>query len=313
MSVAYACNIGDPESTALVAGDPSRQHDWDLLEPDEGNRVRAAWTIADETRDERNRWRVTGSILALDAGLPEQSLRRISSDAPPDPPTITDNDRQAFTEAVVFANTFDYRDQDMAVIVDAIRRGRARIAVLASVPDLLPEVAEAASLDEARSHLLAWALVQERDRVPDFFSLGELLRLGQVAPGAVVSLDAWGTSGLSREGSLCLRYPDSQPWSTFSGRRGKGLTPTFVPDLALLVAETLSDHRLPAALTRSMLAVATQDYLDRVRPAFEDDWMEMVSAVQRIVAARMDDYLASVMTAGPLVPVEKGGEDGRQH
>jgi hypothetical protein len=313
MSVAYACNIGDPESTALVAGDPSRQHDWGLLESDEGNRVRAAWRIADETRDERNRWRVTGSILALDAGLSEQSLRRISSDAPPDPPTITDNDRQAFTEAVVFANTFDYRDQDMAVIADAIRRGRARVAVLASVPDLLPEVAEAASLDEARTHLLAWALVQERDRVPDFFSLGELLRLGQLAPGTVVSLDAWGTSGLSREGSLCLRYPDSQPWSTFSGRRGKGLTPTFVPDLALLVAETLSDHRLPAALTRSMLAVATQDYLDRVRPAFEDDWMAMVAAVQRIVAARMDDYLASVMTAGPLVPVEKGGEGGRQH
>jgi len=313
MSLAYACSIGDPESTALVAGDPSRLHDWGLLGPDEENRIRAAWTIAAETRDERNRWRVTGSILALDAGLAEQSLRRISSDAPSDPPAITGNDRRAFTEAVVFANMFDYRDQDMAVIVDAIRRGRARVAVLASVPDLLPEVAAAASLDEARTHLLAWALVQERDRVPDLFSLGELLRLGQVAPGAVVSLDAWGTSGLSREGSLCLRYPDSQPWSTFSGRRGAGLTPTFVPDLALLVAETLNDHRLPAALTRSMLAVATQDYVDRVRPAFDDDWRAMVAAVQQIVAARMDDYLASVMTAGPLVPIEKGGGDGRQH
>jgi hypothetical protein len=186
------------------------------------------------------------------------------------------------------------------------------VAVLASIPDQLAEVAEAAELDETRRQLLAWALASERDRIHEFFSLGELLKLGQFTRESVAALDAWGTSGLSREGSLCLRFPDSQPWTTMSGRRGKGVTPTLLPDLALLVAETLSDHRLPAALARSLLAAATQDLVDRVRPAYEDDWMTMVTAVQRIVSGRMDDYLASVMTAGPLVPVEKRSGDGRQ-
>jgi hypothetical protein len=310
-ALAYACSIGDPEGTALMAGDPSVRHDWGLLELDEKVRVRAAWMIPTETREGSGRWHVTGSLLALDIGLGEQALRRLSAETLPDVPTMTDNDRQAFTEAVVLANTFDYRDADMAVIADAIRRGRARVAVLASVPTDLPEVAAAAALDEMRDQAVAWALVHERDEVPGFFSLGDLLRLGQASAGSVQALDAWGTSGLSFDGRLCLRFPVFQPWSTLSGRRGKGIMPTLVPDLALLVAEALSDQRLPAALTRSVLAVATLDYLDRLRLAFEDDWMAMVANVQRTNSKRMDDYLASVMTGGLLVPLAKGVDGGR--
>ena len=140
--------MGIPENVVLLAGDPARQHDWGLLET-EGIRLRLPWTIAAETRDERNRWRLSG--FAAGAGCrtrqarPSPDLLRRAGRSP----TITDNDRQAFTEAVVFANTFDYRDQDMAVIADALRRGRARVAVLASIPVQLAEVAEAADMDES--------------------------------------------------------------------------------------------------------------------------------------------------------------------
>jgi hypothetical protein len=310
-SLAYAWSIGDPEGTALMAGDPSVRHDWGLLEIDEKVRVRAAWAIPAESREGSGRWRVTGSLLALDVALADQALRRLSAETQPDVPTMTENDRQAFAEAVALANTFDYRDVDMAALADAIRRGRARVAVLASVPTELPDVAASAALDELREQAVAWALAHERDAVPGLFSLGDLLRVGQVPADSLQLLDAWGTSGLSFDGRLCLRFPLSQPWSTLSGRRGKGITPTLVPDLALLVAEALSDQRLPAALTRSILAVATLDYLDRLRVAFEDDWMAMVAHAQRTVAGRMDDYLASVMTGGPLVPAAKGANRGR--
>ena len=86
--------------------------------------------------------------------------------------------------------------------------------------------------------------------------------------------------------------------------------PTLVPDLSLLVAEALHQRHLPAVLARSMLLVATPDYLDRVAVAHEDDWLTLVSDVQRILPPRIDDYLASVTTGGPLVPLRQpnGGE-----
>jgi hypothetical protein len=43
----------------------------------------------------------------------------------------------------------------------------------------------------------------------------------------------------------------------------------------------------------------------------EDDWVAMVSGVDRIVRGRIDDYLAAVLTAGPLVAVPRGANGGR--
>jgi hypothetical protein len=310
LSLAYAAALFDAESTALVSGDPSAAHDWGLREVDARSRLRAAWNVPEESHD-GGRWLVRGSVLALDLAFGSQALHRISSDALPGPPTITESNRRAFTEAVVLANAFDYRDDDMARLADALRRGRSRVAVLASVPELLAEVAQAADLDDTRGQLLAWALVHERPRVPEFFSLGDLVRLGRLERESVGGLDAWGTSGYSFDGRLCLRYPDSQPFATLAGRRATGLLASLVSDLPLLVAETLSDQRLPAALTRSILSAATQDYVDRVSTAYEDDWLTLFADVQRTVPAHMDDYLASVTTGGPLVPIQKKAEGGR--
>lgn len=306
LAVAYACSLGDPDGTALLAGDPSPLHDFGLRQPREGFRARRAWAIPSETHDDTGRWGVHGSLLALDIGLADLALRRISADAPPGPPTLSDNDRRAFVEAVVLANAFDYRDADMVLIAQATRRGRDRVTRLVSEPWLLGEAAAEAGLDELRRQAVAWALTHEPDRVSSFFSLGELLRLGRPPANTVEALDAWGTSGLSLDGRLCLHFPRSQPWTTLSGRRGKGLSATLAPDLVLLVAEALSDQRLPAALTRSVLAVATPHVVERLGLAFEDDWITMVNDLERIVRARMDDYLAAVVTSGPLVPIEKG-------
>ena len=157
-----------------------------------------------------------------------------------------------------------------------------------------------------RQQAVAWTLAHERDRVAGFFSLGDLLRLGQLAPERW-RISTRGARPACRSTGACACCSRRRT----SGRRcraggARGSSPTLVPDLPLLVAETLSDQRLPAALTRSILTLATLDYLDRLRVAFEDDWLAMVAAVQRIVPPRMDDYVAAVMTSGPLVPLAKG-------
>jgi hypothetical protein len=309
-SLAYAASIGDPESTALVAGDPSALHEWHVATSEENVRARGAWAVPKETHDIGSEWHVAGSLLALDIGLAAEALHRLSSDAPSSVPTISDNDRRAVTEAAVLANVFDYLDADMALLAEALGRGRARVAVLAGDPGRLPDLSSAAGLDTGRRNLLAWALVHEPGQASRFFSLGDLLCIGGIDAGSVRALDAWGTSGLSYDGRLRLRFPSSRPFPALSGRFGGGLLPTLVADMALLTAEALHERHLPAVLARSMLLIETPDYMDRLALAHEDDWMTLASDVQRILPSHIDDYLAAITTGGPLVPLRKanGGD-----
>ena len=122
-------------------------------------------------------------------------------------------------------------------------------------------------------------------------------------PERLANLDAWGTSGLAREGCLRLLFPVTGDWETLAGRRGKAIVASLMPDFALAVAELLEEHHLPAALAKSILAVAIQDFIDDVRLAFEDDWISMFRQVRKTLPSRMDDYIASLTTQGPLVPV----------
>jgi hypothetical protein len=141
--------------------------------------------------------------------------------------------------------------------------------------------------------------------VPGFFSYGDLARLGGLRREAMEVPDAWGTSGLSFDGRWRLRFPDAQPLATLTGRMAKGLLATLVPDLALMVAETLTAERLPAILTRAVLSVTTLEYIEHLRLASDDDWLTLISDAQRILPERMVDDLASAVTIGPLVPVTK--------
>jgi hypothetical protein len=302
VSVAYAFGLADADSTALVAGDPALKHDFGTHEIDPGVRLRIAWAPPEETHD-NGHWTVRGSLLSLDVGLGSEILRRVSEDSLPVPPTISDNDRRALVEAVALANTFDYRDSDMSALAGAIRRGRARVAELVAAPGLLPDVAAAAGLDELRAGLLSWTLAAEGARTAAFFSLADLARLGGLKPEALDRADAWGASGASYDGRLRLRYPATQPFASLAGRRTRGLLISLFPDLPLLVAESLDAQHLPAALARSILAVATLELIEGLHLGFEDDWLTLCSELQRIVPSRMDDYLAAVTIGGPLVPV----------
>jgi hypothetical protein len=79
----------------------------------------------------------------------------------------------------------------------------------------------------------------------------------------------------------------------------------------LLVAEWLDDRGLPAALARSVLLVATLDYIDELDLAYDDDWLALIADVQRILPGRMDDYLATITSGGALVRLARAKEGRR--
>ena len=247
-------------------------------------------------------WHATGSLLGLDIGLAALALRRLDTDGMPPPPGGNDIDRAAIASAVVLTNPFDASDADRDALADAVGRGRARLRGVEAHPAALPGLARTAGVSEWWREALAWAQVNEPGRVPDYFSLADLARIGEaeVAPGP--ALDSWGAAWLDTEGCLCLRYPRPGVRDVLAGRMGTALVAEQFVDLQIRTAEALAGLGLPARLARSVMALAAQDVLDTYQQAYIDDWTGLMTAVRGLPASRFVDYVAALTSGGPLVP-----------
>ena len=127
-----------------------------------------------------------------------------------------------------------------------------RVSRLATSPDDVAAVLDLGRVDPLRREQIRWTLAHEPAKVDGFFSTGDLLDIGTDASGSRLVPAAWGTSGWSLDGCLCLEYPPARHAPTLVGRYGKGLLAALVPDVALLVGEAVADHALPAELTLSV-------------------------------------------------------------
>jgi hypothetical protein len=300
VSLTYAPHLGDPDGTVLMAGDPSVRHDWGLDEFESLQGVPNAWRMPEEDRSGAG-WHLSGALMGFDLTLGSQALRRVASDVVPGPPTISDVDLHVLTDAVSSAVPFDHSDRDLDAIVGAIMRGRNQLASVRAAPDSWPAVADAAQIRDVRRALVAWTLEHEPERLDELIGLGDLWRLGRRQDEPVEHLSAWGMSGRAFDGRWSLHVP-ATPWIELAqGRRGVFVVAAVVPDLMLAVAEALHSRRLPAALARSVLSAAAQDFADELQQAYEDDWCAMM-ALAPTLGLRIDDYVAALTVRGPLVP-----------
>jgi hypothetical protein len=300
-AVVYAPHLGEPDSPALLGGDPSPRHDFGLDDTRLDRRVEAMWRLPAEGRDRQRRWIVTGSMLGIDVALGRFALRRVPSEVMPAPPMLTDVERQALTEAVVLTSPFDATDEARDALLKALAAGRAALA--AASPGTIGRLAVDAGLDEWRVEMLRWMRVHEPTRVAELWSLGELVTLGLAGPRPA-GFDAWGGSDLSLDGSLACVFPWEQPWVTLSGRKGARLIPALVPDLGIALAESLASLGLPARLASGVLAVATQAFLDTVRTNHDDDWMTLVTHARKMVTDGIEEYVSALTIGGALVPAD---------
>jgi hypothetical protein len=312
MSLAYAPHLGDPDGAALLAGDPAPRHSFGGEESIAEHRILGPWRLPQQSVGEAGGWRVTGSVLGLDVGLATLGLRRLVTDSLPPPPLVNNIDRFSLASSVVFSNPFDVTDAERDALADAIGRGRARVAGLCAHPSALPYLLRVSGVGEWRQQVLPWALQREPERVPEYFSLADFVRIGSAETTPMLPLDSWGTSALAREGCLCLRYPESGAWETTAGRAGTALVAEQMPDLILRVAESLARLGLPARILHAVLEVATQDVLDAYRPAYMDDWAALVATVRRLTDVRLVDDIAALTSGGPLVPEDREHRDEAQ-
>jgi hypothetical protein len=310
ISVTYALSLGDPQGPTTLSGNVSRRHDFGFLEKNPEARLRAPWTEPQQQLQPGVPWHVSGSLLGLDLGLSFLSLRRTSSGALPEAPTLKASDKDTFTQTIVLLNVFELRDDDRDVIASAIARGRERLAGLVAHHDALDGIADEIKLDGWRRQAARWSLVHDSQRVPALFSLSELMQLG--APQANATFGAWGMAASAYDGCICTVMTPPGRWILSTGRWPRGTVATYVADLNLRVAVALAELRLPAALAKGVLGAAMQDYVDRVKPLYPDDWLTLVRFAQALSIERIQDYVAALTINGPLVPDSPDNDPGRE-
>ncbi len=301
LSLSYAINLGDPDGTILIAGDPSRRHDFGYGLPGRDARVKAMWGVAlTETRSGPSH--LVGSALALDVAMAPLALRRITTDRVPESPMLNLMQRDSFAATVSVMDPRALLDKDRDEIAARIERGRARVDALGSNPganDTIDALARDAGLDGWRARALRWTARHEPGRVARLFSMTELLVLGGGSPSA---FSTWGTYAMKTAGCLCTELAPPGRWQSWWGLSQAGLPAALVADLPLRVAVMLHNLQLPAVLAKPALAAAMQDFVDSVNPTDGNDWLTLAQAAQTIGRERFEDYIAAATADGPLLP-----------
>jgi len=307
LSMAYALDLGDPEGTILIAGDPSRRHDFGHAQPGREARQRTLWGIANvETRG--GPWHLVGSALALDLAMSQLALRRISIDRVPESPMLNLMQRDGFAGSVAVMNPLKLTDADQDAIAERVAQGAARVAAAVAGREPIDAVVDAVGMDGWRTRALKWTIAREPDGAASLFSTVELLVLGGGSPAA---FNSWGVYSVRTVGCLCSTLPPPGEWRHWWGLSQSGLPATLVADLPLRVAMVLHNLHLPAVLAKSVLASAMQDFVDGTNPTDGNDWLSLARAAQAIGPERFEDFIAAATADGPLLP-EAPGRPGEQ-
>ena len=299
MALVYAPALGDPAGPALLGADIFTRHDFGLNAPAASRRTGLAWSLPRDQVGDGLPWRVEGALLGLDLGLARLSLRRLADNEMPVEPTINLNDQLTIARTIMAMNARDLRDADRDRIVQALARGRQRVAGAATDLAALSALATEVRLSASNRESLPWLAARSPESIPAMFALRDLLWLGKPELSQA-ELDRWGVYAEGLSGRLVTAMPRPAPWEDYGGRPDGGVMGTQAPDLILRLIEETARLKLPGRLVPSLLTLAAQDYWHDVAARFPDDWPAMTRQALALSAARVEDYVAALAGNGPL-------------
>ena len=294
-SIAFALELRDPKTAVLSGQNVAIRHDFGFGNKNGGEvRLAVSWSDPFVDISPGRPWRTQGSILGLDGTLAHLAFQRTASDVKPSP-LFSDNERNTFTRSLGFMSVYDFSDSGQAAIALGTERGRQRIAELTASPGNLESVADEIQMDGWRRRAVQWALTNDPPAVPSYFTMTDYLRLGN---GDIAS--DWASWGMAESDCYCLRLPARfEAWAA-TGREQRGILAAQIADLNLHVAATLERLRLPSSLTKAVLTLALQEFLNQVRPTDANDWLTLVRAAQAVPQEKIEDYIATLTVNGPL-------------
>lgn len=300
---AYAIDLGDSNGGRVISSDVMSRHDFGFLEHDNDRRLRLPWSEPEPVVQPGVPWHVSGALVGLDLGLSQTLLRRVSADMLPGPPRLLAADRDVFVKTLALQNPTEFTEDEVTTVADAVAAGRQRVTQLEKSSATIDDVADEISMDGGRRRALRWSLTHEPVNALSYFSLADLLQLGRARPRE--SSRQWGVAAVALDGCLCVELPVSGRSTVLAGRSRGGQIASQIADLNLRVLLALYELRLPATLSRGVLAAATQDYIDNVKPLYPDDWLTLARSAQSIPNDRIADYVAALTVDGTLSPVSQ--------
>ena len=303
LALIYTPALGDPEGAALLSTDIATRHEFGLDVPTVARRDALAWTLPRDQVGDGGPWHIQGAIVGLDLGLARLALRRIVDNQMPTAPTINLNDEMTLARTTLALNPREMRDRDRDRIVQAIARGRERVAAATTLPAIQALAAEA-SVSHPLRQTLPWLYSRAPETVPSLFALRDLLWLGKPELEQA-ELNHWGLYVEILAGRLKTAMPPPTPWEDFGGRPDGGVVAAQTPDLTLRIAEETARLKLPARLVPALLTFATQDYWHDVKARFADDWPAMTRQALALSPSRVEDYVAALAGGGPLRGITK--------
>jgi hypothetical protein len=304
-SIVYACAIGDADGQAFLAGDVSRLHEFGLDEPDTSRRRIRTWELPADVGAGGQPWHLTGSLLAVDLAMSRFALRRALGDMPSRQPTLSGPDRRTLVATMALMNPADMSDATREVLVDGMRRGREVLDAALARDEPIEAVVSGAGISGWRARLLRWARAFDPDAVLSMVARSELMWLGARAP-LPRDVDAWGAPMQTIDGAWALRFPGPDATDALAGRQASAYLPGRFADLTLRLAELMADLRVPSLLTREVLRMALQRFVDEARPAYPDDWLALVRHAGALSRSQVEDYVSALTVAdGPLVPADR--------
>lgn len=252
-------------------------------------------------------------MLGLDLSLARLALRRLADNEMPIEPTINLNDQLSIARTIFAINAGDLTDAHRDRIVEALERGRARVAATAAglgsrqggvaatnqAITALAALADEAQLSPSARQSLPWSASRSPASIPALFNLRDLLWLGRPVLSQA-ELDRWGVYAEGLTGRLVTAMPPSAPWEDFGGRPEGGVMGTQSPDLVLRLIQETARLNLPGHLVPSLLTYAAQDYWHDVAARFPDDWPAMARQALALSPSRVEDYVAALAGNGPL-------------
>lgn len=299
-ALVYAIALYNADGGLAMSTELPRRHQ---LEAEGAGLVRLSpWDIPEEPNRDLGRRHITGSLLALDAGVPELGVRRMGTGRPAEEPNMAAPFAAGLWRTAALARPWAMAPNETDAIDDARARAEAIVARWAASPPDDP-LLRRAGIAGPRAGWLRWLLVRG-EPMQALLSLEDLVRLAGWTPSAGWT---WGAGG-SPSGCLCLEMP-AVSWEGRGRPRDARIAAETAVEPALRVAVELRRRGLPSALAPGVLALLVTDLVEQSTLPHPLDVAALAEALRRVPPERFDDYIAAVPARGPLVRADVGGED----
>ena len=300
-SLVYALALRNVEGELALSRELPRRHHL-VPAPLSGSRA-TAWAVPTERYPDRGTRYISGSLLAMDVGIPLLAARRLAASRPSTEPNMSPVLATGLLRTAVLTAPWTIRSEDLTTMQEAHARGTALVEKWTTNGNGSDHITEA-GLAGARAGWLRWS-ARRGDRPRHVDDLTGLVRLGGLQP---VRRTSWGAAQ-SPTACLCEAIPALALHAQSRPRDPEAVATTFV-EASIRVALELRQRDAPAALAPGVLMLVMSDVIDSALLPHPTDSRGLIAAVERIPSLRFDDYIAAVAARGPLVRI---GDDSREN